>query len=61
MLVVSGLLQGRTETATLYVFRAFEQYQDDQGYIVALTLAAFSILLLIGIETFKRKSLKAAN
>jgi sulfate/thiosulfate transport system permease protein len=61
VLVVSGLLQGRTETATLYVFRAFEQYQDDQGYIVALTLAAFSILLLIGIETFKRKSLKAAN
>jgi sulfate/thiosulfate transport system permease protein len=53
--IVSGLLQGRTETATLFVLRAFDQYQDQQGYIVALTLAAFSILLLIGIEFLKRK------
>jgi sulfate/thiosulfate transport system permease protein len=53
--IVSGLLQGRTETATLYVLRAFDQYQDQQGYIVALTLAAFSIVLLIGIEFLKRQ------
>ena len=59
VLIVSGLLQGRTETATLYILRAFDQYQDQQGYIVALTLAAFSILLLIGIEIFKRRSMKA--
>src|SRR6185436_17194989 len=50
VLIVSGLLQGQTETATLYILRAFDQYQDQQGYIVALTLAAFSIVLLIGIE-----------
>jgi sulfate transport system permease protein len=55
VLIVSGLLQGRTETATLFVLRAFEQYQDEQGYIVALTLAAVSIVLLIAIEFFKRK------
>jgi len=55
VLIVSGLLQGQTETATLYILRAFDQYQDQQGYIVALTLAAFSIVLLIGIETFKRR------
>jgi sulfate transport system permease protein len=61
VLVVSGLLQGRTETATLFILRAFDQYQDQQGYIVALTLAAFSIVLLIGIETFKRRSLKARD
>ena len=61
VLVVSGLLQGRTETATLYVFRAFDQYQEEQGYIVAMTLAAFSVVLLIGIETFKRRSVRAAN
>ena len=54
MLIVSGLLQGRTETATLYILRAFDQYQAEQGYIVALTSAAFSIVLLIGIEFFKR-------
>ena len=60
VLIVSGLLQGRTETATLYVLRAFDQFQEQQGYIVALTLAAFSILLLIAIETFKRKRTRGA-
>jgi sulfate transport system permease protein len=61
VLIVSGLLQGRTETATLYVLRAFDQYQEEQGYIVALMLAGFSILLLIGIETFKRRSARAVS
>jgi sulfate/thiosulfate transport system permease protein len=61
VLVVSGLLQGQTETATLYILRAFDQYQEQQAYIVALTLAAFSIILLIGIETFKRKSSREAS
>jgi len=61
VLLVSGLLQGQTETATLYILRAFEQYQDQQGYIVALTLAAFSVLLLVAIEFFKRKTVKEAR
>jgi sulfate/thiosulfate transport system permease protein len=61
VLVVSGLLQGRTETATLYILRAFDQYQPEQGYIVALTLASFSIVLLMAIEFFKRRSMKAAG
>ena len=55
VLIVSGAITGRTETATLYILRAFDQYQDQAGYIVALTLAAFSIVLLVGIETFKRR------
>ena len=61
VLIVSGSLQGQTETATLYILRAFDQYQAQQGYIVALTLALFSIVLLIGIETFKRKSTREAS
>ena len=59
VLVVSGLLQCKTETATLYILRAFDQYQPERGYIVALTLAAFSIVLLMAIEFFKRRSTKA--
>ena len=55
VLIVSGALQGQTETATLYILRAFDQYQDQQGYIVALTLAGFSIVLLLGIEFLKHK------
>jgi sulfate/thiosulfate transport system permease protein len=61
VLIVSGAIQGRTETATLYILRAFDQYQDQQAYIVALTLAAFSIVLLIGIETFKRRKTAEAD
>ena len=55
VLIVSGQLTGQTETATLYVLRAFDQFQDDQGYVVALTLALVSIVLLVLIEIFKRR------
>lgn len=61
VLIVSGLIQGQTETATLFVLRSFDQYQDQQGYIVALALAATSIVLLIGIEFFKRRELQEAG
>ena len=55
VLIVSGAVQGQTETATLYIFRAMEERQEPAAYAVALTLAAISILLLIAIEIFKRK------
>ena len=58
VLIVSGSLQGLTETATLYVFRALEERQDASGYVVALSLAAMSILLLITIEVAKRRQEK---
>ena len=61
VLIVSGSIQGQTETATLYVFRALEERQEASGYAVALTLAAISILLLIGIETFKHRRSKEAR
>jgi len=56
VLVVSGLIQGQTETATLYILRLFDQFKDEQGYVVALTLALFSIVMLVGIEALKRLS-----
>jgi sulfate transport system permease protein len=58
VLIVSGSLQGKTETATLYIFRALEERQDASGNLVALTLALGSILLLAAIEVFKRKRTK---
>ena len=54
VLIVSGAVQGQTETATLYVLRALEERQEASGFVVALTLAAVSILILLGIEIFKR-------
>ncbi len=58
VLIVSGALQGKTETATLYIFRALEERQDASAYLVALTLAAVSIVLLAAIELFKRRRVK---
>jgi sulfate/thiosulfate transport system permease protein len=54
VLIVSGAIQGQTETATLYIFRAFEERQEPSAYLVALSLAAVSILLLVTIETLKK-------
>jgi sulfate transport system permease protein len=55
VLIVSGLIQGKTETATLYIFRAFEERQTPQAYVVALTLAAVSVVLLVTIETIRHR------
>jgi sulfate/thiosulfate transport system permease protein len=55
VLIVSGSITGQTETSTLYILRAFDQNQDQQGYIVAITLALVSIGLLVAIEAFKNR------
>jgi sulfate transport system permease protein len=55
VLIVSGTIAGRTETATLFVLRAFDESKDAQGYVVAFTLALASILLLGGIELLKHR------
>lgn len=55
VLIVSGLISGKTETATLFIFGAIEERQTSEAYIVALTLAAISIVLLVAIETTRRR------
>jgi len=58
VLIVSGLLQGKTETATLYIYRAYEDRQTPQAYVVALVLAGVSVALLIGIEYLRHRDHK---
>lgn len=58
VLVVSGLTQGSTETATLYIYRAMEDRLFSEAYVVALTLAAVSIVILAAIEWFKHKRIR---
>jgi sulfate transport system permease protein len=55
VLIVSGRIEGQTETATVFVLRAFEERQTSQAYLVALALAAVSILLLVGIESARSR------
>lgn len=54
VLIVSGALRGVTETATLYILLALEERQEASAYVVALTLAAISVSILLTIEFFKR-------
>jgi sulfate/thiosulfate transport system permease protein len=61
VLIVSGSLQGQTETATLYIFRALEERQGASANAVALTLAGVSILLLVAIEFFKKRKVKESE
>ena len=53
VLIVSGLLQGKTETATLFIYRAYEDRQTPEAYVVALVLASVSVALLLAIELFR--------
>jgi sulfate transport system permease protein len=56
--IVSGVIKGQTETATIYILTAFEERLDAQGNLVALILAGVSIVLLIGIEISKRSRVR---
>jgi sulfate/thiosulfate transport system permease protein len=55
VLIVSGLLQGKTETATLFIFRAYEERQIPAAYVVALLLAAVSVSILLVIEFLRHR------
>ncbi|HEX6289098.1 MAG TPA: sulfate ABC transporter permease subunit [Herpetosiphonaceae bacterium] len=55
VLVVSGGVQGRTETATMYVFRALDERQYTGAYSAALVLGLFSLLLVLGAELLRRR------
>lgn len=57
VLVVSGGIQGRTETATLYIFRALDDRQYVGAYSAALVLGLFSLILVMSTELLhKRKA-----
>jgi sulfate transport system permease protein len=58
VLIVSGLIQGKTETATLFIFRAYEERQTAEAYVVALVLAGVSVGLLIVIESLRHRQEK---
>ena len=56
VLIVSGTISGKTETATIYIFSALEERLEAQAHVVALVLAGVSIVLLIGIEWLHRRN-----
>jgi sulfate/thiosulfate transport system permease protein len=55
VLVVSGNLIGRTQTATLYVHDGIESFQPEGAYAVSLVLAAGSFALLVAMERIRKR------
>jgi sulfate/thiosulfate transport system permease protein len=54
VLVVSGGVKGRTETATLFIYRALDERQYVEAYGAALLLGLISLTLVLGTELFRR-------
>lgn len=55
VLVIGGGIQGRTETATLYIYRALDERQYIGAYSVALALGLISLLLVMVADRLRRK------
>ena len=55
LLVVSGNILGRTQTATLYVHDGIESFHTEGAYAASVLLAGVSFVLLIGMETLRRR------
>jgi sulfate transport system permease protein len=55
VLVVGGGVRGRTETATLYIFRALDERQYVAAYSAALVLGLLSLLLVVGTDLLRRR------
>lgn len=55
VLVVGGGVQGRTETATLFIYRALDERQYIGAYTAALVLGLFSLILVLGSDWLRGK------
>jgi sulfate transport system permease protein len=55
VLVIGGGIQGRTETSTLYIFRALDERQYIGAYSAALVLGLFSLILVMGTDLLRKK------
>ena len=55
LLVVSGNILGRTQTATLYVHDGIESFNTEGAYAASVLLAGVSFVMLIGMETLRKR------
>ena len=55
VLVIGGSIQGRTETATGYIFRALDDRQYVGSYSAALVLGMLSLIVIFGSEWLRKK------
>ena len=55
VLVIGGGVQGRTETVTLFIYRALDERQYVGAYSAALVLGLLSLVLVIGTEFLRKR------
>jgi len=55
VLVVSGNIIGRTQTATLYIADGVESFHPEGAYAASMVLAAVSFCLLVGMDLIRRR------
>jgi len=55
VLVVSGNLIGKTQTATLYIHDGIESFHTEGAYAASLVLAAASFVLLVGMDAIRKR------
>jgi sulfate/thiosulfate transport system permease protein len=55
VLVVSGNLVGKTQTATLYIHDGIESFHTEGAYAASLVLAAVSFVLLVGMDVIRKR------
>jgi sulfate/thiosulfate transport system permease protein len=55
VLVVGGGVQGRTETATLFIYRALDERNYVGAYSAALVLGLMSLALVFGTDLIRRR------
>jgi sulfate transport system permease protein len=56
VLVAGGAVTGKTETATLFIYRALDERQEISAYAVAVVLAVVSFTVLIGMEMVRHRT-----
>jgi sulfate transport system permease protein len=55
LLVVSGNILGRTQTATLYIHDGIESFRTEGAYAASVALAGVSFVMLIAMETVRKR------
>jgi sulfate transport system permease protein len=55
LLVVSGNILGRTQTATLYVHDTIESFHTEGAYAASVALAGVSFVLMVGMEALRER------
>jgi sulfate transport system permease protein len=61
VLVIGGGVQGRTETTTLYIFRALEERRTIDAYTASILLGSFSVLIVFVADWFKRRQIRKSQ